>query len=273
MNIEIRFYAMYYKKMISKANIKRVKNFLIKVKLWELFKIMTNRDKGLPLNPNLLTEGTNFYSQFITENDLVFDVGANFGNRVEIFVKLGAKVIAIEPQRKCAEYLRRKFKNRIYVENVGLGSSNEIKQLYVADSSVLSSFSTSYIAKVKDTRHKTSIWVKSEPVQIVTLDELIHKHGEPIFIKIDVEGFELEVIGGLSKKSGIISFEYTVPEFKEDVFKCIQKLHHIGYTAFTYSRGESMVLASNWKSFEEFIEVVTNETFHDTRFGDIYAKV
>jgi predicted RNA methylase len=42
-----------------------------------------------------------FYSQFVSSGDLVFDVGANVGNRSKIFSRLGARVIAFEPQPAC----------------------------------------------------------------------------------------------------------------------------------------------------------------------------
>ncbi len=39
-----------------------------------------------------------FYSQFIRPGDLVFDIGANRGDRTEVFVQMGARVVAAEPQ-------------------------------------------------------------------------------------------------------------------------------------------------------------------------------
>ncbi len=42
-----------------------------------------------------------FYRQFIDPDDIVFDVGANMGNRSKIFSKLGKKVVGVEPQSYC----------------------------------------------------------------------------------------------------------------------------------------------------------------------------
>src|SRR5262245_12044409 len=50
-----------------------------------------------------------FYSQFIAPGNLCYDVGANVGDRTDIFRKLGARVIAIEPQTACLEVLRQRF--------------------------------------------------------------------------------------------------------------------------------------------------------------------
>ena len=48
-----------------------------------------------------------FYSQFISKNSLVFDVGANIGNRTAMFAELGRLVVAIEPQNTCMKTLCR----------------------------------------------------------------------------------------------------------------------------------------------------------------------
>lgn len=257
--------------MISKNSKKRIKSVLMKFGLWNFVKAIKGSDKGNPLNKNFKEVGGAFYKAFVQPNDLVFDVGANYGNRVALFLSLEAKVVAIEPQQKCVAYLKNKFKN-VEIEAVGLGAKRELKIFYEADHSVLSTFSDSYIEKVKDTRHKTSIWTKKEEIQIVTLDELILKHGQPSFIKIDVEGYEYTVLEGLSQKTGTISFEYNVPEMADTVIKCLDKLQNLGYNSFNYAIGESMVFKNNWVSYIEFMAIVQQDAFLQTSFGDIYAK-
>lgn len=145
--------------MISKKSKKRIKTVLMQVGLWNFVKAIKGSDKGNPLNKDFMEVGVAFYKAFVKPNDLVFDVGANYGNRVALFLSLEAKVVAIEPQQKCVAYLKNKFKS-IEIEAVGLGAKRELKTFYEADHSVLSTFSDSYIEKVKDTRHKTSIWTK-----------------------------------------------------------------------------------------------------------------
>ena len=55
-----------------------------------------------PFNESRLKQ---FYGQFITKGDLCFDVGAHLGNRSNAWLKLGAKVVAVEPQPQCIRYL------------------------------------------------------------------------------------------------------------------------------------------------------------------------
>jgi hypothetical protein len=63
-----------------------------------------------------------FYSFFIKQDDLVFDVNAKFGNRVKAFLGLKAKVVAVESQKSCYKYLNLKFGNRIQLITKGLGA-------------------------------------------------------------------------------------------------------------------------------------------------------
>ncbi len=264
-------FTIFYCMKINKQFKKVVKKIFITFGVWNLIKRLLNKDKGAPLNKNLLEEGTKFYTQFIQANDLVFDVGANYGNRVEIFQKLQASIVAVEPQKKCVAYLSEKFPN-IKIENIGLGSKNEIKTFYEADSSVLSTFSSDYIEKVKNTRHKASVWSKSTEIEIKTLEMLIEKYGEPKFIKVDVEGFELEVFKGLKHKSGIISFEYNIPELQEEMIACMQQLNSVGYEWFNFSKGETLVMSENWLTLGEFLQKLESRELKMSNFGDIYAK-
>lgn len=219
-------------------------------------------------------EMNSFYSSILEKGDLCFDVGANIGNRVEIFLKIGAKVVAVEPQNYCYKFLKKKFKNKIFIENKGLGSKEEEKDFYISNYSVLSSFSTDWIESVKSERFKDSNWNKVIKTQMTTLDKLIEKYGQPKFIKIDVEGFELEVLKGLTHPIKMISFEYTVPEQTNRALECITLLEKIDPGILcNYSIGESMEFALNdWISPKEIINRIKTSEFLNTGFGDIYIK-
>ena len=108
---------------------------------------------------------------------------------------------------------------------------------------------------------------------MTTLDALIAEYGKPAFIKIDVEGFELQVLNGLSQPIRYISFEYTVPEQTQNAIDCMMRLSSLDKDIkFNYSVEESMKWAlKTWLSTEEMIEHVKTAAFNKIGFGDIYA--
>lgn len=221
-----------------------------------------------------IEERTSFYSQFLKKDDLYFDVGANLGNRIEPILKIGAKVVAIEPQQQCYEYLEKKYGSKIEVIKKGLGEEEGVKEFYISNSHTISSFSANWIESVKKSgRFRKYKWDTKKLVEMTTLDKVIERYGMPKFIKIDVEGYELEVLKGLSKPVSYISFEYTVPEQIEQSIDCIKQIRKIaGNVECNYSRGESMEWANEkWLSADEMVDFIRSGKLKG--FGDIYVKL
>ncbi|TDB63466.1 FkbM family methyltransferase [Arundinibacter roseus] len=215
-----------------------------------------------------------FYASFVQKGDLCFDVGANLGNRIEPLLALGARVVAVEPQEFCYTELLKKFGNRIELVKKGLGEKEETKEFFVADAHTISSFSVEFIEKVKNGRFKQHQWSPPIEVEMTTLDALIETFGTPRFIKIDVEGYELEVLKGLSSPVNMISFEYMVPEQTAKVLACMQQLEIISADCeYNFSVGESMSFANErWLSPSEMKTFVQSKAFNDTEFGDVYCR-
>lgn len=214
----------------------------------------------------------NFYSFFVKENNLCFDVGANMGNRTEIFLSLGARVVAVEPQELCFKSLQKKYYTNENVElvNMALGKKEGEGKIFTGESSTLATMSKDWISKVEKTgRFGNEVWDKSQAVRITTLDKLIEKYGLPNFCKIDVEGFEFEVLSGLSKPIKALSFEF-VSESLESTEKCIQLLSKIGKYKFNYSNDESMqFVLEEWTDNFEIIKNLNH--LKDGSWGDVYA--
>lgn len=214
------------------------------------------------------------YQKWVKPGSLVFDIGANVGNRIDIFLELGARVVAVEPQQECVRALREKFDTKINVENIGLSNAEGELDLHIADESTISSFSEEFIAKTGADRFKRNKWEKTIKVPVSTFDKLIEKYGPPDFSKIDVEGFELQVLEGLTQKVSALSFEYCVPEMSGKLYDCLERIHALDNSAsYNYSIGESFELASGtWYSFPEFLYIIKEKPFQKTLFGDIYIQ-
>lgn len=216
-----------------------------------------------------------FYSQFIPNGQLCFDVGANIGNRVKIFLRLQANVIAIEPQSECVKILKQVFGENIHLRIIdsGLGEHEGEAELMISDSSTISSMSPEWIASVKQSgRFSEYNWNKRKQVPLTTLDRLIEQYGTPDFVKIDVEGFEYQVIRGLSQPLSMISLEF-VPEYIASTLKCIDHLETLGKINLNYSIGESMKFSlENWITPEEMKANLLELAKENNIFGDIYIK-
>lgn len=142
------------------------------------------------------------YSQFIHPGDLVFDVGANVGNFCETFLSLGARVVAVEPDPRSLAFLRRRFAGRAVVEPCALGSAEGSAVLHMSSYTPGSSLSEEWVGASKWD------WRETTPVAVSTLEALKAKHGTPQHVKIDCEGFDYEVLCGMSFVPNSLSFEF-----------------------------------------------------------------
>jgi FkbM family methyltransferase len=216
-----------------------------------------------------------FYTQFIMPRDLVFDVGANIGIRSAVFLELGAKVVAVEPQENCTNSLRQRFGRRsdfVLVE-AALGVAHGEQEMWISNASVLSSMSSAWIACVQTTgRFTGSTWTQRCTVPVTTLDHLIDSYGLPRFCKIDTEGYEYPVLQGLSQPIPSLSFEFSL-EYMVSSLHCIDHLASLGPYEFNYSLGESMVLSlDHWVSAETFCKQIVSIS-DPMAFGDLYARL
>lgn len=258
-----------FKKIIKSILPAKLLNFFVEKKN----EAKSKADKMQEENSEEFILRKNFYAQFLKKGDIYFDIGANYGNRISPIEKLEmGLIVAVGPQKKCCDYLRKKYKN-ITVLQKGVGAFPGKQTFYLSDESVLSSFSTDFIAKTGDTRFSGNTWNNTEEIEIVTLDNLIQTYGVPNFVKVDVEGFEPEVFKGLSVPLKVVSFEYTVPELLGNLHPIVDKLALLGNCKFNYSIGESMAMHLNeWVSYSEIKNIINSESFVATGFGDVYAK-
>ena len=214
-----------------------------------------------------------FYSKIFSKNDLVFDIGANLGNRTTIFLDIGAKVIAVEPNPQLFIRLKKKYKKAIVIDKA-VGQFKDKVNLYINEASVLSTTSKKWIETVQISGRFGDLGGKFNnevEVEQITINNIIDKHGVPKFVKLDTEGTELKIIESLnSSEIGCISFEFAIPESKNDVISSIKKLESIGYKHFNISFGESMeFLVEKNIDFNSINKLI--ESLPEMSWGDIYA--
>lgn len=218
----------------------------------------------------------NLYRLFLTAGDLCFDIGANLGNRTRCFAHLGCKVIAVEPQASCFGTLQKRLgvNPNIHLVRAAVGREPGQATLHVSPDHVLSTLSQSFIdGTTCSGRFAKARWNGAEEVAMTTLDELIREYGEPRFIKIDVEGYESEVLSGLSRAVPALSIEW-VPELPENARACLRHLSELGDYEFNISWGESMQFSRpTWRNLTSILAVIDEFEGESELFGDIYARL
>src|SRR3954462_11997098 len=92
-----------------------------------------------------------FYAQFVQPGDLVFDIGANLGNRTDTFVALGARVVAVEPQAELAAQLRARYADNpdVTVLDGALSDSAGEAEMMISDAPTLSTLETSWVENMQ----------------------------------------------------------------------------------------------------------------------------
>jgi FkbM family methyltransferase len=216
------------------------------------------------------------YARFVAAGDLVFDIGSHVGDRVGAFRRLGARVVAVEPQPALAKTLRLLYgrdKAVTVVESAVGRAGGAVALRLNLDNPTVSTVSDAFITASRGAPGwEGQQWTRTVDVPVTTLDGLIARHGAPRFSKIDVEGYEAEVLAGLSALAPALSFEFTTIQ-RDVACACVARCAAIGYPAFEASLGESFAFAHARKlSAGEIIDWLLALPAN-ANSGDIYATL
>jgi FkbM family methyltransferase len=217
----------------------------------------------------------NILKTVINEGSLVFDVGCNIGSKAEEYLRFNTKVVGFEPQPKCVNALRMKFvgNTNMFIEEIGLDSKSGTSVIYEASYHSISSMSLDFINTVKKERFVDYSWGNEIPIKVDTLDNMILKYGKPGYIKIDVEGYELNVLKGLTTPIDVISIEFN-PEMCSTSIECIDYLDALnGESSYNYgSQNNGEFKFDTWVSKDDIINFIKSINDFQIEFGDIYIK-
>jgi FkbM family methyltransferase len=179
------------------------------------------------------------HADFVSAGQLVLQVGARTGDVTANFLRLGARVIAVEPNAACAETLRERFGGRddVTVIEQAVGSWEGTHE---------------------------SAWAQRNLVRMTTLARIIETHGAPVFCTVEPDGFADHVLAGLDRPLPGVAFRFT-PATITQARLCAWRLAALGMTEFNYTVAGSGTWASmdwmNTRTLYSALNVLETEGF------------
>lgn len=221
-----------------------------------------------------LRDMANFYGQFWSPRDTVFDVGANQGEYSEMFASRGARVIAIEPnpgyQLRLAALAT---SHNILPFMRAIGSEPGTATLNICSTpgySTLLPTKSEWIASSPD--YTEVEWTGTAEVEVVTLDQVATKFGTPAFVKIDIEGFELSALKGMTFNPDYLSFEFGARR-KDLGIDCIRNMAARGYSFRPIAGRETRFVTDRWMDEADALNWLDAFTVKQAEYGDMFCRM
>lgn len=167
-------------------------------------KIIKSAFKTLGLN--ISRNGKKSASPILYHNiELLFDVGANVGQYAMLSREEGykGKIVSFEPLPVAYELLLKKSKNDYswtVHERCAVGSNPSEAEINISENSYSSSLLP--MLQAHALAAPESVYIGKAKTKIISLDSIFNcyrKNNEKTFLKIDTQGFESEVLKGLSE--------------------------------------------------------------------------
>ncbi|OWY64728.1 hypothetical protein B7486_45690 [cyanobacterium TDX16] len=211
-----------------------------------------------------------FYSKLLEFDDLCFDVGANVGKKTAALLEAGMRVVAFEPQPGCMYELKarcRDYRGRLADRQCAVGAEPGELTLYVSAIDSHSSLKQNWLGEES---------VDEIQVPVITLDQAIAEFEKPDYCKINVEGWEYEVLKGLTQPIPLISFEYHLSEV-DQALACLDYLSRFGLLRINLrAQGRSMfTYQDDGLPLEEFLNLFpdTLRSLKGYSYGDIFVRI
>ena len=247
--------------------------YLLKETFWSIGLYGIIRKWYREKNPKIVAtelQEIKFYQNLLSEGDLVFDVGAHLGDKIHSFLACGVKTIAIEPDSRFIKHIEKRFnsqKDNLILINQGVSSQVDTLKFYRRKYASKSGFKKDWDPNITDVFE----------LKTTTLDLIIEEYGTPQYIKIDIEGWEIEALKGLSYPIPLVSFECIQDQEGVDrALQCIDLLTSNQERVFNLTLvDEAHFFFPNWQSKVE-IQKFISQGWNANKLGsraDIYTAI
>jgi len=217
------------------------------------------------------------FQSLVPAGSLCFDIGANIGSKASIYLEHDCRVIAVEPVPRNVDIMRKRFGHDPHLCLVNMAVSDRLglaKLNVIEDNTSFSSLSQAWADSLQTAGSNRWGLVMKPPtalmVETTTLDRLISKYGAPYYIKVDVEGHELNVLRGLTQHVPLLSLAANLPNFLQETHDCVAELLALEPNArfnFTTERQDRWELPE-WKAGDVFNRFLAKTSL---RFMEIYC--
>jgi len=215
-----------------------------------------------------------FYRHVLSEfrpGDLIFDIGANDGFKTDLFLRMGARVVAIDPDETNQSILSEKFlkfrlvRKPVVIVGKAVSDNSALETMWIdGPGSAVNTLSQKWATALQTNKarhahgHAGLDFARQKTVETTTIEDLISAYGVPAFIKIDVEGYELKVIRGLRRPIPYLSFEVNLPEFQSEGLECVETLGRLATAGkFNYAVDcEQGLVLDRWLGADDFLSVL-----------------
>ncbi len=201
---------------------------------------------------------------------MVFDVGAHYAVKAQEMLRQGAgALVCFDCQPNCVAALQKKYRDADNVAVMPYGLADKpgsIEFSICGAGEGISTFSTVW----KTGRFRDMTWDRTISAPVTTLDLMIAQFGRPAYCKIDVEGFELNVLHGLTQPIRCLSFEFA-KEFIAQTRLCVEYLVTLGFDTFNVMIGNDERLLFGQPASSERLLAALEQSPDQLLWGDIFA--
>jgi FkbM family methyltransferase len=220
--------------------------------------------------------------------NLIFDIGFNVGEFTQTcFSKYpNCNVVAVEAKptlvNNASPHLFTNYKFTLHNKLVSNTDGDEMDFYVSPYATGVSTASTEFMENSRFTKGSKNLPENSikwnEPIKIksITVDSMIERYGMPDLIKIDVEGYEYNVLLSLTKNHCPLSFEWSEEKVREMV-DTVEYLFSLGYTKFAVQledRYDAIIEDDQWMAKEKILEFFFNHLIPGRKkiWGMIWAS-